>query len=32
MGGDLVSDPPADGGARFVLTLPLAKPVAQPCA
>ena len=24
MGGDLVSDPPPDGGARFVLTLPLA--------
>ena len=24
MGGDLTSDPPADGGARFVLTLPLA--------
>ena len=28
MGGDLVSDPPADGGARFVLTLPLAQPAA----
>lgn len=32
MGGDLVHDPPADGGARFVLTLPLAAAtdVAQP--
>lgn len=29
MGGDLVSDPPPDGGARFVLTLPLAKPASQ---
>jgi signal transduction histidine kinase len=24
MGGDLAYEPPADGGARFVLTLPLA--------
>jgi signal transduction histidine kinase len=32
MGGDLTSDPPADGGARFVLTLPLAGPAARPNA
>jgi signal transduction histidine kinase len=32
MRGDLVSDPPADGGARFVLTLPLAKPASQATA
>jgi signal transduction histidine kinase len=32
MGGDLAYEPPADGGARFVLTLPLAAAadVAQP--
>lgn len=32
MGGDLTHEPPADGGATFVLTLPLAPPsdVARP--
>ena len=32
MGGDLVSDPPADGGARFVLRLPLGQPTASTTA
>jgi len=31
MGGDLVCAPPADGGGRFVLTLPLAGPVPKTC-
>lgn len=30
MGGDLACEPPADGGGRFVLTLPLADDVARP--